>query len=142
MDAAAKGLIGRSASPSAERSLDWLNLFVGNIQTGFVDEPRKAVEDAVLGFAELDQSVSRLVEQTERPKGVERPGDDVLGRRKERRAIFIDVDFVSAGPRIRAECETANLVPVGVGKLPVPDHGIDGIWRRWRLLGLSVRRTD
>jgi MFS family permease len=35
MGAAGKGPIGRSASPSAERSLDWLNLFVGNIQTGF-----------------------------------------------------------------------------------------------------------
>jgi MFS family permease len=32
---AAKGRIGRPASPSVERSLDWLNLFVGNIQTGF-----------------------------------------------------------------------------------------------------------
>jgi MFS family permease len=32
---APQGPIGRSASPSVERSLDWLNLFVGNIQTGF-----------------------------------------------------------------------------------------------------------
>ncbi len=31
----AEGCIGRPASSSAGRSLDWLNLFVGNIQTGF-----------------------------------------------------------------------------------------------------------
>ena len=33
--AAGKGRSGRPAATPAERSLDWLNLFVGNIQTGF-----------------------------------------------------------------------------------------------------------
>src|SRR5437899_9295335 len=32
---AAKRGVGRSATMSPERGLDWLNLFVGNIQTGF-----------------------------------------------------------------------------------------------------------
>lgn len=35
MAAAGDGPIGRLTAPPAERSLDWLNLFVGNIQTGF-----------------------------------------------------------------------------------------------------------
>ena len=32
---AAKRVVGRSTTMSPERGLDWLNLFVGNIQTGF-----------------------------------------------------------------------------------------------------------
>ena len=32
---AAKQGVGLSATMSSERGLDWLNLFVGNIQTGF-----------------------------------------------------------------------------------------------------------
>ena len=35
MDTAAQGSIARPAALAAEGSLDWLNLFVGNIQTGF-----------------------------------------------------------------------------------------------------------
>ncbi|HUC71519.1 MAG TPA: MFS transporter, partial [Stellaceae bacterium] len=35
MGAKAKGRTRRPAASSAGRSLDWLNLFVGNIQTGF-----------------------------------------------------------------------------------------------------------
>ena len=35
MDTTAQGGLARPAALAAERSLDWLNLFVGNIQTGF-----------------------------------------------------------------------------------------------------------
>jgi MFS family permease len=35
VDAAAEGCVAQPAATPAERSLDWLNLFVGNIQTGF-----------------------------------------------------------------------------------------------------------
>ena len=112
----------------------WTGAACGTLQNVTAFAGLEAVENAVLGLGELYNRVTTGIEQSERAKSVERPADDILGRWKQVCAISIDVEPVTTGHGLGTKREAADLIVIGVGKLPGPGHGVGAIARvRWLL---------
>src|ERR1700683_1965146 len=71
---------------------------------------------------------------------VDCPADDIFGRRKNTGAVFADIELMPSGSGVIAEDKLTDLVLIGIGELPISDHGGHGILRRRRVRRFHLLR--
>src|SRR5262249_29713083 len=97
---------------------------------------------AAFDLGEFEYRLAFAVNQLDEIEAADRPADDVLQFRHLNGASLVHLELEQGAAGIGLEDELAGAITIGIGNLPLADHGLERLVRRYRIRGGGWRRRE